>query len=185
MLEHFFPCSFQSGTAILMGVSCYTVLTLFAPPVPFRLALVTGQTLSTSTSLTASFVLCLVTQSYSHELQPARLHGIFQARILEWVAIPKGSSRLRDQTCLSCVSCIQADSLLLSHQGSPRYNVIQQIKRGHQWHPRGQGPREGELRPLQSIAFLLLALMTCLILHIERINLEQMKLIGWHKKRVI
>ena len=36
------------------------------------------------------------------------VHGIFQARILEWVAIsyPRGSSRPRDQTRISCVSCI-------------------------------------------------------------------------------
>ena len=34
-------------------------------------------------------------------------HGIFQARILEWVAISssRGSSRPRDQTRISCVSC--------------------------------------------------------------------------------
>ena len=36
------------------------------------------------------------------------VHGIFQARILEWVAISfsKGSSQPRDQTHISCVSCI-------------------------------------------------------------------------------
>ena len=47
--------------------------------------------------------------------------GIFQARILEWVAISyyRGSSLPRDQTQVSCVSCIwQADSLPLSHLGS-------------------------------------------------------------------
>ena len=35
------------------------------------------------------------------------VHGLFQARILEWVAIfySKGSSRPRDQICISCVSC--------------------------------------------------------------------------------
>ena len=35
-------------------------------------------------------------------------HGIHQARILEWVAMPssRGSSRPRDQTCVSCISCI-------------------------------------------------------------------------------
>ena len=35
-------------------------------------------------------------------------HGIFQARILEWVAISssRGSSRHRDQTLVSCISCI-------------------------------------------------------------------------------
>ena len=36
------------------------------------------------------------------------LHGIFQARILEWVAIPysRGSSQPRAQTQISCISCI-------------------------------------------------------------------------------
>ena len=34
-------------------------------------------------------------------------HGVLQARILEWVAMPssRGSSRPRDQTLVSCVSC--------------------------------------------------------------------------------
>ena len=36
------------------------------------------------------------------------VHGILQARILEWVAMPssRGSSRPRDQTCVSYVFCI-------------------------------------------------------------------------------
>ena len=36
------------------------------------------------------------------------VHGIFQARVLEWVAIPssRGFSRLRDGTRASYVSCI-------------------------------------------------------------------------------
>ena len=36
------------------------------------------------------------------------VHGVSQARILEWVAISfsRGSSRPRDQTFISCVSCI-------------------------------------------------------------------------------
>ena len=39
------------------------------------------------------------------------VHGIFQARILEWVAIfySKGSSRGRDRTRVSCVSCISSE----------------------------------------------------------------------------
>ena len=53
-----------------------------------------------------------------HELQPTRLpcpwdfpgepvHGISQARILEWVAISsfRGSSQPRDGTHFSCISC--------------------------------------------------------------------------------
>ena len=36
------------------------------------------------------------------------VHGILWARTLEWVAMPssKGSSWLRDQICVSCISCI-------------------------------------------------------------------------------
>ena len=36
------------------------------------------------------------------------VHGILQARILEWVAMPfsRGCSWSRDQTCVSCSSCI-------------------------------------------------------------------------------
>ena len=36
------------------------------------------------------------------------VHGIRQARILEWVAVPssRGSSRPRDQTHISSVSCL-------------------------------------------------------------------------------
>ena len=33
------------------------------------------------------------------------VHWIFQARILEWVAISRGSSWPRNRTCVSCVSC--------------------------------------------------------------------------------
>ena len=59
------------------------------------------------------------------------VHGILQARILEWVAMPssRGSSPPRDRTHISYDSCIagrfflffflQADSLLLSCWGRP------------------------------------------------------------------
>ena len=45
--------------------------------------------------------------------------GVLQARILERVALPssRGSSRLRDQTCVSYVSCI--GRWVLYHLGSP------------------------------------------------------------------
>ena len=41
-------------------------------------------------------------------LPGSSVHGIFQARILEWVAISfsRGFSQPRDQTFISCVSCI-------------------------------------------------------------------------------
>ena len=36
------------------------------------------------------------------------VHGIFQARIMEWVVISysRGSSWPRDWTCISCISCV-------------------------------------------------------------------------------
>ena len=35
------------------------------------------------------------------------VHGILQARIMEWVAFPfsKGSSQLRDRIQISCIAC--------------------------------------------------------------------------------
>ena len=50
---------------------------------------------------------CLVEEA-EEAAATERLHGISQARILEWAAIPssRGSSQLRDQTLVSCISCI-------------------------------------------------------------------------------
>ena len=47
------------------------------------------------------------------------VHGILQARILEWVAISfsRGSSQPRDWTHVSCTG--RQISLLLNHQGNP------------------------------------------------------------------
>ena len=49
------------------------------------------------------------------------VHGILQARILEWVSMPssRGSSQPRDRTCVSWGSCTAGDSLPLSHWRSP------------------------------------------------------------------
>ena len=51
------------------------------------------------------------------------VHGIFQAGMLEWVAVSssRGSSQPRDQICVSCIYLLhwQVDSLPLSHLGSP------------------------------------------------------------------
>ena len=48
-------------------------------------------------------------------------HGILQARVLEWVAMPssRGSSRPRDRTVSPAAPALQVNSLPLSHQGSP------------------------------------------------------------------
>ena len=55
-------------------------------------------------------------------LSGSSVHGILQARVLEWVAIlfSRGSSWSRDQTWVSCISCIGRQVLYqLSHQRSP------------------------------------------------------------------
>ena len=51
-------------------------------------------------------------------LPGSSIHGIFQARVLEWVAISfsRGSSQPRDQTRISCVSCIGRQ---IPYLGSP------------------------------------------------------------------
>ena len=41
-----------------------------------------------------------------YNLPDSSVHGSFQARILEWIAIPfsRGSSQLRNQTRVSCIA---------------------------------------------------------------------------------
>ena len=55
--------------------------------------------------------------------------GIFQARILEWVALSfsRGSSQSRDRTQVSCVSCIGRRILYLCHLGSPCVDIQKRI----------------------------------------------------------
>ena len=62
----------------------------------------------------------------SDSLQPHGLytiHGILQARILEWVVFPfsRGSFQPRDQTQ---ASCLQADSLPAEPQGKPKNTEV-------------------------------------------------------------
>ena len=59
-----------------------------------------------SLSVCAQFVSLSDLMDYSP--QGSSVHGVLQARILEWVTIafPRGSSQPRDQTQVSCISCI-------------------------------------------------------------------------------
>ena len=54
-------------------------------------------------------------------LPGSSVHGILQARVLKWVAIPssKGSSEPRDWICISCISCTVVDSLPNELPGKP------------------------------------------------------------------
>ena len=49
------------------------------------------------------------------------IHGIFQARILAWFAIPysRGSFWTRDPTCISCVSCTGSGFFITEPLGKP------------------------------------------------------------------
>ena len=73
-------------------------------------------------------------------LRDFSVHGIFQARVLEWVAISfsRGSSWLRDQTRVSCIvgRCFYHPS----HQG----NIILDSKGEQFWCLRGEGLQEGD-----------------------------------------
>ena len=55
-------------------------------------------------------------------LSDTSLHGILQARILEWVAMPssRGSSWPRDRTCVSCISCIAGRFFTPEPPGKPQ-----------------------------------------------------------------
>ena len=71
-------------------------------------------------SLSCVWLLCHPTDSCDSCSSPGSgVHGIFQARILEWVAISSSrvSSWPRDRTPISCISHLQADSLPLNHRG--------------------------------------------------------------------
>ena len=60
------------------------------------------------------------------------VHGISQARIMEWAAISysRGSFRLRDQILISCISCIGRQILYhwrnLGRLGSVQFNSVAQ-----------------------------------------------------------
>ena len=77
------------------------------------------------------YVLCQCAQSCPTLFEPrdcspsvSGVHGIFQARILEWVAISssRGSSWPRDWICVSFVSCMGRQILYhYCHLGSPYF----------------------------------------------------------------
>ena len=56
-------------------------------------------------------------------LPGSSVHGMLQARIQEWAAVPssRGSSRARDQTCLSSASCTDRRSFTTSGSREAHY----------------------------------------------------------------
>ena len=59
------------------------------------------------------------------------VHGILQARVLEWVAMPysRGSSQPRDQTHVSHVSYFAGRFLTAEPPGKPLYGWLEALKR--------------------------------------------------------
>ena len=58
------------------------------------------------------------------------VHGIFQARILEWIAFSfcRGSSWLRDRTHVSCISCTAGRFFTTAPPGKPEELIQLHIK---------------------------------------------------------
>ena len=97
-----------------------------------------------------------------HGLQPARLHGVFQARILEWVPCPPPGIFLTRglNLPLLCLLHWQMDSLPLCHPGSPHIicetrSVVSDSLRPHglysPWNSPGQNTGVGSHSLLQGI----------------------------------
>ena len=84
----------------------------------------------TTALLHAKWLQLCLTRSNCIDCSPpgSSVHGIFQARILEWVAISyfKGYSRPRDQTHISWIG--RQIFLPLSHQGNPSHTYILRVR---------------------------------------------------------
>ena len=61
-------------------------------------------------------------------LPGSSVHGIFQARILEWDAISssRGSSRLKDWICISCISCL--GRWILYHRTTSKAHSLPEVE---------------------------------------------------------
>ena len=91
-----------------------------------------------STMFLDSVYMCSV--QFSHPVVSDSLRP--QARILDWVAISysRGSSQPRDQTCISCISCI--GGWILYHLGSLKVSLLltitnvttRRVLSTHPWH---------------------------------------------------
>ena len=88
------------------------------------------RTLCSRRSFSLSFKYACLCSAASNSWRPhglgSSVHGIFQARILEWAAISpsRGSSRPRDRALDSCVSCIGSGFFTTAPPGDPfKYEI--------------------------------------------------------------
>ena len=82
-------------------------------------------------SLQSCLTLCNPTDC---SLPGPSVHGILQAKILEWVAMPssRGSFQPRDRTLISCILHLQVGSLPLAPPGKPPKRLSFVLFRIHQ-----------------------------------------------------
>ena len=111
---------------LYLPVSSWILLYLFILLLSFESVILEGRAhaLFISWSLAPNIdIACQVTQScltlcdsMDHSLVGSSVHGIFQVRILEWVAMPssRGSSQPRDGAHISYISCISRRVLFYS-----------------------------------------------------------------------
>ena len=103
--------SYHQFSSVSLSYSCCALTKVFMCVVAAQSCLILGDSMNCSPA-------------------DSSVHGIFQARILEWVAMPSSreSSQPRDQTCISYVFCIGRWVLYhLRHQGSPNNPYLPQI----------------------------------------------------------
>ena len=106
-----------------------------------------------------------------HSPPGSSVHGIFQARVLEWVAIScsRGSSRPRDRTLVSCISCIGRRILYQHHVLAHWYSfqsVLLVLFRSYLW----LFLRITDQLPKSSLSCLILSLsLKSLLLNIDTI----------------
>ena len=86
---------------------------------------------------------------YRLSLLGSSVHGILQTRILEWVSISssRGSSRHRDQTNISCDSCIGRQ--ILNHWAT--YGYHQKNQHVNYWSPRRRSEKNGAERSSEEL----------------------------------
>ena len=100
---------------------------------------------------------CPTETPWTIALQGSSVHGIFQARVLEWVAISfsKGSSQSRDQTQISCTATgalpseppVQIKATERYHLQLVRMTIIKKSTNNKCW--RGSGENRTFLHCLQ------------------------------------
>lgn len=174
MAEHFLSWSLLLGSAALVVAAYSIILTLFLPPPPSGLALVTITSHCCQSLGTSTFLICFLNSAYPFVNKP--LSNFIHSPSWMCLILP----------AITVGVNIQWQNRFAAHGLHKwiRLNRSSGLNVGpHDTH--GQEPGGGQGRPLHTTAFLHLSLMTCLSYQAERITVEQMKQVGWHKKRAM